>query len=155
MDSLMIRKNVGSGVTHIIHFVTRNIVAMEHIARGSDHFQVQIIQQHLAAHASIGRIHPDDGRLERLGDVIHLSNVSDLLVRKDLCLHNMELENGLDPRTRQHIWKRNATKALCMMSEGKAEEWSPDTHPVFLSGRWLAGSRLLKNCTLPSVRLSG
>ena len=51
-------------------------------------------------HDSIVRIHPNDGGLERPRDVIHLNDMSNLLIRIDLRLHNMELEDALDARVR-------------------------------------------------------
>jgi hypothetical protein len=97
---------------HIIHFVTSNVVAMENSTRGSNDFEIQIIQQHLVAHDSVVGIHPSDGCLEGFGNVVHLNDVSDLLMRINLRLHDMELEDVLNSRVGKNIRESDSTKAL-------------------------------------------
>jgi hypothetical protein len=98
--------------THIIDFIPRDIVAIENEPSGGDDFEIKIVEQHFVGHDGIVWIHPDDGSFHWPGDVIHLNQMRDMLVSKDLCLHHMKGENRFDSWIWQDIGKRDSTKAL-------------------------------------------
>jgi hypothetical protein len=81
---------------HIIDFVSSNIVSVEDLSRRSDHFEVQIVQEHSVCHDGVVWIHPNDGRLQWSRDVMDFDDVTDLLVGIDRSFDDLKLKDCLD-----------------------------------------------------------
>jgi hypothetical protein len=77
-------------LTHIVHFVSGDVVAVKDLSGRSDDLQVQVVQEHSGGHDGIVGIRPHDGRLKGSSDVVNLDDVGDLLVGGDHRLHNVQ-----------------------------------------------------------------